>query len=55
MIICICNNKSETDIDELIHSGINTIDDIIDAGVCNCCQCCKECIEEMLNKLEEMA
>lgn len=53
MIICICNNVSERDIQNAVRSGVTTINGLRDElGVGACCGKCRSCAKQVLSEVQ---
>jgi bacterioferritin-associated ferredoxin len=52
VIVCVCNNKNDAELKEVIDSfGIQTLEQLQEkVDVCNCCLCCESCIEEIIDE-----
>lgn len=49
MIVCVCNNVSEREIEQAVELGARTIADLRnDLGVASCCGKCHTCAKQVL-------
>ncbi len=50
MIVCVCNNVSEREIEQAVQLGIRTMTQLRrDLGVATCCGKCHSCAKQVLH------